>query len=438
MLWFIRYLTNNFVVLPIVWLAYKLNFFVFKRSLKLQLLLNIELRLRIRYLEPKARLEGYDEKFDLMVTLVTLKLLDPEIFDDSPPEFLYEEWPTDLRDLYSERKSEYLKHKKEIDNLIEKLEQDEQVAKIRLYYPLVRHFSAERLEKKSQAKYYMRKARDLNPEVSTLTTNDLFTLEGGVRREINRLRSKVADRQAIKIPLSTEKAGALISLVSCFFLVTGYLYNRLFWGHFGIEVSKYFTLSDYLAASIEGVRYSAIGAFVGLVAYFIGAYQASRKSYAQLEHERKKRDYLPWLAIGIAAVSMVKGYMVDPEMFYEYGYILVIIIGLYLAPWLSNKFFKEPLAALFVLVFIISYSANMIASVGGAIHHAMNYPFDQIRTYDFEFKKELSINESDLAFITGNSNYLFFLDRGRKAVVVPKDQILYFRKRKIEETDEKS
>lgn len=433
MLRFIRYIKTNLIALPLIRFAYKLDLFIFKRALKLLLLLDQKLKLRTRYVDPNARLEGYYEDFDLLVNLASLRLLNTEILDDRPPGFLFKDLPEDVKKVYSERKSEYLSHKSEVENLVEKIEKDEEVTKIIVSYNLVKHFSANYLKNRKAAEYYLSKALKLDPEASALSTNDLFVLERSLRKDINRLTNEIADRQAIKISLSIERAGPLISLVSCFFLISGYLYNRFLLGYFGVEVSKYFTLSDYLASSIEGLRYSATGAAIGLAAYFMGAHLASRKSYAQIEYERKRREYLPYFLVFTAIAGTILGYINNSEMFYEAGFALIIFTILLFAPLLAIKYFKEPLVALFMLAFVASYSAHMFSSIGKAIYRAKNYPFEQIQQYDVKFKKGLPINESHLALIAGNSNYLFFLNRERNAFIIPRDQILYLKGRKIED-----
>lgn len=431
MLRLIRTIKTNLIVIPLIKLAYRFELFVFKRAIEISLLLTQKLRYQLRVLTPNAMLEGYDEKFDLIVHLASLKFLRPEIFDDNPPTLLSSDLKDELQKNYSKLKAEYADNKEEVNSLINAYDQNKHIIRIHCNYNLAKHFMASYQGKKDKADYFLARAQKKDPEVLALNNNDLFALEHSLRKDINKLRAEIADRQAIKISLSIEHTGTIISLVSCFFLITGYLYNRFLLGYFGVEVSKYFTISDYLASSIEGVRYSITGAAIGLAAYFIGVHRASRKSYVQIEYERKRKEYWPYGIIFVAIVGTIRGYIDNSVIFYEASYVLIIFIGFWFIPLLATKYFKEPLSAIFVLLFVVAYSAHMFSSVGNAIHRARNYPFEKIQQHDAKFKKELPIDESGLALIAGNSNYLFFLDRRRNAFIIPRDQILYLKVRKM-------
>jgi len=362
MLRFLRAIKTNLIVIPLVKLEYKLELFIFKRAVKVRLLLTQNLRYQLRILDPNARLEGYDEKYDLIVHLTALKFLNPEIFEDNPPTFLFNDLRDELKRIYSDRKAEYVKNKDEVDSLIGAHKQNEHIVKIICRYNLVNHFTANYQKKNKEADYYLAKAQKIDPQASPLNNNDLFSLDRSLRKDINKLRGDIADRQAIKISLSMERVGGVISVVSTFFLISGYLYNHFLLGEFGIQISKYFALSDYFASSIEVIRYSASGAAVGLVSYFLGVHHASRKSYAQIEYERKKREYWPYMIFFASLAGLIRGYFVDLEIFYQASYVFIILATMYFVPRLAVKYFKEPLAAIFVLVFVTSYSAHMFSS----------------------------------------------------------------------------
>ena len=54
-----------------------------------------------------------------------------------------------------------------------------------------------------------------------------------------------------KISLNATQLGTYITIVSSVFLVTGYLYMTFFLRQFGIKVSFYFSLTDYLASKYQ-------------------------------------------------------------------------------------------------------------------------------------------------------------------------------------------
>lgn len=407
---------------------YKLKLFIFKRALKVRQLVKQNLLHRIRLLEPNARLEGADEEFDIVINLSSLKLLTPEIFDNHPPTFLYENLPEELKKLYSDRKSEYLERKNKVDSLVERVEKDTDIIKLMESYNLLRHFEGSYLKKKDEADYYLSKAQKINAKAIPLKTNDLFALERSLRKDINRMRDAISDREAVKISLSIQNAGALISVVSSVFLISGYLYNRFLLGAFGIEVSKFFTLTDYLASSIEAIRYSASSAVIGIVSYFLGVHSTSRKSVMQIEFERKRREYWPYIILMISIFSAIFAYTKNSIIFYTDVYIIILFTTFLSAPWLAKRYFKEPLVALFIIVFIFTFSGHVFMSVGKTIHRLKYDSREKIERYEVIFKKEIPIESSKLILITGNSNYLFFLDEDKNAFIIPRDQVEYIAK----------
>jgi len=388
-----------------------------------QQLVKHKLLYRIRLLEPS---EGTDKDFDLVVHLASLKILTPEIFDDHAPIFLSPNLP-ELERVYSERKSEYLGKKNAVDSLVDRIKMNAEVKKLTETYNLLRHFESSYLKKKDEADYYLLKARKINAAVTPLNTSDLFALERSLRKDINKIRAELSDREAIKISLSVQNATALISVVSSIFLISGYLYNQLLLSEFGIEVSKFFTLTDYLASSIDAIRYSASSAVIGIAAYFWGAHDASRKSVAQIEIERKQVVYLPYIILLVAIFSSIFAYIRNSIAFYDRIYMVIIFASMLSAPWVARRYFKEPLVAIFLIVFLFTFSGHLFISVKKTIY-TFKYDNKKIENYKIIFKKDIPIESSALVLIAGNSNYLFFIDEEKNGVIIPRDQVQYITK----------
>lgn len=422
-------LANNLLVLPLLKLAYKLDLYALTRVIKVGGLITQNVRDRLRFLDPNAHLEGYDEHFDLIVNLATIRLLTPEILDDYAPPFLFTDLPDEAKKIHADRKSEYVDNKAEVSALVAKVEKDEDIVRLVLNYNLVRHLAATHVKENEKADYYLSKARKIQPKALPLKTKDLFALERSVRKESNRLRSEIGDRKTLKIPLSMEKAGALISVISCFFLISGYLYNRFLLGEFGIEVSQFFTLSDYLGSSVEAIRYSATGATFALIGLFWGIHRGSKKSYAQIESYQRRREYWPYVILVVSIAGVIRGYIHNLEIFYDASLLLIVVSSMYFGRGLAFRYFKQPLMALFLFVFIGSYAGYMFSSVGKEVYRLKYYPIDKIRVYDVKFKNAMPLEGSHLLIITGNGDYVFFLDRLKGVFVIPRGEILYFSRR---------
>jgi hypothetical protein len=377
-----------------------------------------------------SRSEGFDSHFDKVVHIAAFRLSSPEIFNLEANQFLFEGYPDTLIQKYLEIKQEYETNKPDIDRLIDNAIKNPRIrTTVENQFLLKSLASAQRKDERA-SNYYLAQATSHNPDARAIDIKRLFELDEESRKEIKDLKHEISDREAIKVAFSLEKIGVLLSVVSTFFLLSGYLYNYFLLGHFGIEVSKYFTLSDYLASSIESVRYSASGAAIGLISYFVGMHSASRKSYAQIEIERKRKDYWPHFMILVTVAAAIKFYLEDAEQFYFFAYLSILLLTLIVAPRISNYYFKDPIAALFSIVFVSSFSAHMYESIGREIHRLEHKSIEELKRYDISLKGTFPFQPSTVALIAENSTYLFLLDENRNIYIVPREQINYVAPRK--------
>jgi len=207
--------------MPLIQFLYKIEFFVFKRVYKIRSLIKINIECRIRYLEPNAKLEGYDKKFDSLIHITALKLLYPEFFEENAPEFLLEGLSDEVK---NNLQTQYFSNKLEIDRLLSVANRDEEIPNLVLNHYLIQHFINNYLKQKTKAEYYLANAQKLNSGVSALSMSNVYLLRKPLKKKIRKLREEIGDRQAIKLGLSLEKFGILIPIISAFFLVSGYLF----------------------------------------------------------------------------------------------------------------------------------------------------------------------------------------------------------------------
>jgi hypothetical protein len=201
-------------------------------------------------------------------------------------------------------------------------------------------------------------------------------------------------------------------------------------GEFGIEVSKYFTLSDYIASSIEGIRYSASGAVIAAIGFFIGVRSSSGASLDQLELQKKKMVYPMGFLLFTSIFGSVYTYYYNFEAFFVSFYALIVVSANILSvQGIVNRYFKQPLIASFLIVFLCTFAGHMFMSIGRTIYDLKNKKLEEIKTYDLIFKEQIPLQSSKMVLIAANSNFLFLLDEDKNAFIVPKDQILYVMKR---------
>jgi len=422
---------TNFLILPLMRLAYRLQLGVFKKALRLRTLLIFELENRIRARIEEARLEGHDEQFDRVLHLTVCRMTKPELFETQAYDFLFRGLSDETRHSHDLLRRAYENETENVTALIKQVNSDKGIKKTIERFELLNHFLETKKGNQEAAAHYLLKAKHETPEAKPLSVKDLYALESNTRKITQKLRELISDREAIKISLSLGDVTSSISVISSFFLITGYLYNHFLLGQFGIEVSKYFSLSDYLASSLDGIRYSASGAALGLLSYFIGMHCTSRKSRHQLEYEKSQKQYWPYLIFVSAIVGAAIGYLKNLETFYDASYIVIIFSAMYFIPRFAAKYFKDPLTAMFLLIFIASFSAHMFAAVGKAAFKFKNYEFSKLNPFEVEFNKRISLTDKEFTILAGNSGYLFFLDRQRSAIVVRKEEVLYLRQNRL-------
>jgi hypothetical protein len=408
-------------------LGYRLKLRIYKKASNLQILVLTDLKYRIRFGIQEARLEGYDEEFDNHLHLAVLRMTNPEAFEIPQYDFLFEGLTNETRYIYDPLKSAYENNIAKVTAIIDQFQSDKEVKTIIERCQLLKHFCANERGNQRAAAHYLSKAKSINAKASPLLVNALSALETKTRKSINQLRELISDREAFKLSLSFGDATSLISVMSSFFLISGYLYNHFLLGQFGIEVSKYFGLSDYLASSIDGISYSAYSAGLGLLSYFLGMHSASRKSKLQLEYEESRKEYWPYAILGVLVVGAVIGYMKNLEQVYDSISLLIILAAMYLMPTVARKYFTEPKKALFLLIFIASFSALMFAAVGKTVFKFRNYEFSKLNPYEVQLNEHISLKDKAFIILAGNSEYFFFLDKDRSVIVLRKGDVMYFR-----------
>lgn len=422
-------LRTNLVALPLFRLYLKLHLYLFKRTIWLRQLLALKLGRQIRLAIPEASLEGYDDEIDGLVHLAKLRLIFPEIFDAETYKFLIDGQTDEQKKTDQSLRDEYESKKVKVDAIVDHIRNDKTVkATIRNHW-LVQHFTeASKPSPNPQiAEHYLRSAKALCPEAQPFSAKDLTALRKETKKDIAELRELISDRKAFKISLSVNDITSLLAIISPFFLFTGYLYNHFMLGEFGIEVSKYFRLTDYISSSIEGIRYSVVGAATGVLTVFLGMHNWSRSSAFERNYQRGRTDYWYYALFIIGAAGIAIGYVRNLESFYSATSLTIVLVCLYFAPKIARRFFNEPLRIHFLLLFIGYFGAYMFLSIGTDTYKYKNYDFSKLTTHDVKFNDSSPIKETQLILLAGNSDYFFFLDRQRKALIVPRAEVTLLR-----------
>ena len=423
---FLQKLRLYLIVYPLLRVKNKIELLTFKRALKIGTLQLQQLKYLIREMDPKARLEGHDADFDKTVHVAAFRLLKPEIFGKDP-DFPARDVPAE--EIYDELKALYSEIQTNVDAIVQEISQEPRVRQVLIHYSLIQHFLEMSKKNSAVAEYHLTRATKMDSGVIPLTIRDLYSLKRTVRKEMVALRENIADREALKIEIAAIEIVALLSIVSSFFLISGYLYNRLLFGEFGIDVSKFFTLSDYIASSISQIGHTFAATLLSLVAFFLGEHFASRKSRVQLSYEQKKPDYWLYVSLPIILSGAVWDYFYNVKGFYTSMYFAIILLALILLPNLCWKYFSKPRPALYGLLFIVYSFASLWMNLGHTIDDLRYEELQKQKKYALKFKGNISLPPSDFVLLAANSDFVFLLAENRKVHIYSKDLLQYLEQR---------
>ena len=244
-----------------------------------------------------------------------------------------------------------------------------------------------------------------------------------------------AKRRLIKFELKD------FSIPSVIFVISGYLYTSIVYGYFGIDVSQFFTLGDYLAGSINQIWFPLFALAVYLV-YVILTYQQGLEFKTEFSFDtfRKRKFLAPWSELPLvvsAVIGIFGGFsvgvgigLVSAGLFH----FLYTIDGFwYLVPmsclafhvWvarLMKRTFENPfrmtaatMLALLFFVGIVAQSVRQIVHIEKGREQA---------TFAIETVNRASaFTDEKFVFLGGNERYIFLLKKGAEAEIIPLEEI---------------
>lgn len=249
----------------------------------------------------------------------------------------------------------------------------------------------------------------------------------GLEKHISSLRKRVrvdkrefrnSKAQLLKVKLSDLTA--VLSLAATALSVSGYIHVSTLFGHFGIDVSKFFLLGDYLAASVNHIKYTVPAMF----GFALGALHSYRElpmlTKPEIEREHrvgKIQDRILWgIVIGGIAIMYAMSAPVQP---FDVALGVVILAGTVVLS-LARRYFKKPIHAYSFIMFTTIFFAILYAQTEQEIARIeageTNGQF-QVYTVNQKFTDENYI------FLGGSGLYIFLLGRDGQAEIIPRQKI---------------
>ena len=241
-------------------------------------------------------------------------------------------------------------------------------------------------------------------DIESIERNDIRKARSEFQERFRKELNDFWDSRA-KPPLfsfSLKESAVYLPIVSVLIIIGAYFHLLVFYGHFNIEVSQFFSLDDYVASSIEEIWYSL--SFVGIYLVFWAAVLRGYRSLEispptsqprklldlvrrksqnltrkiQLEYVRRERKFRRRVLI-IAYIGCVAviSYMIPESKKIPldgFGGFFILLIGVLLIRVLvlwfvrtvfwNRKHFKNVFAEIALLSLIMFFSSMYLAACG--------------------------------------------------------------------------
>lgn len=293
----------------------------------------------------------------------------------------------------------------------------------------------------NHAQAFLDQARLFDETARTLGPNDLDSLSKLIKKYVRESKNQIKALNAQR--LTTEKVKViepftvssshvifLVTVFSTIFVISGFLYNKLFFSYFGISVSDFFTISDYLASSVEVIALTFISTTIGVFCYFLGVYSSlSKRLHAEMfelenQSSRSEKLVIPSLFVFSVVGFLVSYYKTNSFMF-NFLYIPAAIVFFFLFYRLPIwKYVKNKLSVGVVIIVIFTFLLNLSISLANKIQRLNNGTYKSPYVITI---KDRSISYIGYEFVSSNSEYVFMWNKRKsKMLVIPKSDVLDF------------
>ena len=307
----------------------------------------------------------------------------------------------------------------ESTKILQWLESDPSSGEDRKTYLRVSYWLAEKTGEKNRAHVAASAYQSLYSEsMKSMDGADIVKtcskFEKRYRAELKTFRNSKAQRYDLRL----EELTPLLPWFSLFFLLAGYTYTRSVYGYFGVDVSNFFSMSDYLAVSIEEIT-NCFAIFIGIL---IGALLEHRSEKTRTEYEIRDTSVgqllsycFKYLFCLFILYHMYKGTF-PLEFVKMFGPLPVMIVASLPIYFIAARYFKNPRYLSIVLLSLVGFFSGIHLNSKMSIknikegHSGMTF---EIKAESREFTQE------NFSFIGGNSRYIFLHSKEGSVEIVP-------------------
>jgi len=349
--------------------------------------------------------------------------------------FIYDEIPEKYVDL--------VKTEQEIFNKeLEELQKNPEIVKLLSDYFRIKAFyysygwTTDLLKEKAEEN--IKKAKEYDNRATPLSNKDFAEINKTIKKSYKFLKKEyrkqlkefISDQTARIIPKFEVKPAHLtfiISISTAVFLLSGYIYSKFFLKAFDIEVSKFFTLNDYLSASIDKIYFACVSAIIGTLVYLSGMYNRIRTEVESIHFEVKyKRSDFPMLII-IIMFSLLTVLAFYKNLPGKYGFLSMLIFFVLMAIYHklpTEKFIKNDIYLSVFFVAFIYFGVHIFWTISGDIDRINRLSVRNLKKYNFQFNSDVTLDQNSVIFLTRTDDFFFFYDKKKNVThVIPKSDI---------------
>ena len=200
--------------------------------------------------------------------------------------------------------------------------------------------------------------------------------------------------------------------IPAFFLFSGYIYESSLLNLFSINISNYFSISDYISSSFNQIF---ITIFSILLGFFSGAFFQTKILQYRDSSGKKMIFSMIFLILPMTLLSiMITSFFIYYEL--PFSFLGCAVILFFIAYFLGFVPFETIIFFFFCLIYVFLISKSAVDQYNTIVDHRPNYII--------KFKKDSRLLNGAYSIVTSNSKYYFFYDNKlHKVIIVPVENV---------------
>lgn len=262
------------------------------------------------------------------------------------------------------------------------------------------------------------------PGILEYSTKSIYHEYAKSITRLKKLRSELAERSAIKMEFSISAISGVVAIASAALVMAGFLYAHYFYRRMGVDVSLYFSIGDYLAASIEQIRSGAFATAIALGMFAFGVRAASLRSRLHTIASANAMHYegfiIFFFTLALCGLSAYSIYVGEP--IFSLLRMTCLLLSYWIADHISNAFFKNKISAMAGIVGSLIFFSNVAISAYERSEYLLTDHDDSTYKQKLLFKED-SPQVNGQIFGANSAYYFIYSQQKRLTYVIPRDRV---------------